>query len=204
MSKKNAVMIVGGTHQYKSMFTRMGWDIVDNIELADVVQFCGGADVTPSLYSCEAHPRTWNNKDQDAKEAILYAECKALHIPMVGICRGGQFLNVMNGGTMWQDVDNHTDSHYLTDVDTGEKVMVTSTHHQMMIPHMSGKVLAIAQEAERKETMVNGGVRLCQKKVDDVEVVWYPDSMSLCFQPHPEFSEGSCNDYYFQLIGQYI
>lgn len=202
------VFIVGGGIAYHRMFHEQGFTIVDNWEHADLIQFCGGADVTPKLYGHYIHRTTGSNILQDEEEQQIYEDALECGIPMVGICRGGQFLNVMNGGTMIQDCDGHAIGgiHSLIDYESGEAVQVSSTHHQMMVPHSKGVVVATAlgqskrrESCEYRETKVEYGVH------NDVEVVWYPDSSSLCFQPHPEFNGVvACREYYFRLINKYV
>jgi len=67
---------------------------------------CGGADVEPERYgetmlagaNVEAVP------ERDALEwALLDAACEG-HLPVWGVCRGFQVLNVYLGGTLWQDL----------------------------------------------------------------------------------------------------
>ena len=88
---------------------------------------------------------------------------------------------------MYQDVTDHTRSHDLkigNPSTPDEIIKVTSTHHQMMMPDLHGKVLATGplstvqywddETEEWATTTVAHGV----------EVVLYPKA--LCFQPHPE------------------
>ncbi|HEY9660041.1 MAG TPA: gamma-glutamyl-gamma-aminobutyrate hydrolase family protein, partial [Allocoleopsis sp.] len=128
------VCIINGGDTYRRMFTDMGFTPCDTLDEADLVCFTGGADVSPELYGHKEHPSTFASKFRDEEEMVLYKEAVKLQKPLVGICRGGQFLNVMSGGEMYQDVTKHTMSHDLTDLETGEVVYVTSTHHQMMKP----------------------------------------------------------------------
>lgn len=122
--------------------------------------------------------------------------------------RGGQFLNVMNGGRMWQHVDGHAGcgNHDLVDEITGEVVRVTSTHHQMMRPASDGLVLATARQSKLKiadgdEWHIEHDSKERPEELKDVEVVWYEDSKSLCFQPHPEYGgNADCTNYFFTLL----
>lgn len=186
------VFIIDGNPQYKSMFlNRGGWEIVDNLFDADLVQFTGGEDVSPELYG-EANISSYNNIQRDLREAGVFAVCRRLNIPMAGICRGGQFLNVMCGGHMIQHVEGHAinGTHLVVDENTHVGIKVTSTHHQMMIPAYEGKVIAAGSII---------------KKDEDIEVVWYENNNCLCFQPHPEFPcYQECTDYYFYLIDKYL
>jgi putative glutamine amidotransferase len=63
----------------------------------------GGADVDPTRYGQEPHPRTGAPRtDRDAWEDALLAEAIAIELPFLGICRGVQVLNVALGGTLHQ------------------------------------------------------------------------------------------------------
>lgn len=176
--------------QVERMLNNMGITLVNSLAIADVVVFTGGSDVDPKYYGEEIHPKAHVSPWRDIECESLYLEASKRDLPMIGICRGAQFLNVMNGGKTWQHVNNHAlgGVHPLTDLSTGEVVNVTSTHHQMMRPHREGQVLAVAKEASLKENMVSGEINRIQGKSEDVEVVFYPHTRCLCFQPHPEYS----------------
>ena len=72
----------------------------------------GGRDVDPAAYSHEPHPSTDEpDRNRDAWEFALAAAALRRHIPLLGICRGAQVLNVALGGTLHQhlpDVLGHT------------------------------------------------------------------------------------------------
>lgn len=205
-----SVYIVEGNAQYHKMFHAMGWKAAGGIEAADLVQFTGGEDVTPGLYGERKHPQTGNNPRRDQYEGELFNRLLAMGKPMAGICRGGQFLNVMSGGAMWQHINGHAihGTHPCIDNETGEVVQVTSTHHQMMRPNESGLILGQAYEAIRLERMDGDKVVVHKddpKYAADVEVVFYPEQRTLCFQPHPEFpGYEECRDWYFSLINRHL
>ena len=180
------VRIIDGDINYRRMFQSFGFDVIeeDNDLDPDLVCFTGGEDVSPELYGDKKHQYTYSNPHRDAREIDLFEQY--LDIPKVGICRGGQFLNVMNGGRMYQHVQNHTRNHMLIDSGTGLRIPVTSTHHQMFMPHENAIIIATAQELGRREWYDR------QRANEDVsnmdyEVLFYEDTNSLCFQPHPEF-----------------
>ena len=205
MSKSQlAVYILNGGNDYKVMFLEHGWAIAKEPEEADLIQFCGGADVSPELYDQAKHPSTYCQPERDMAEEVVYHMALAKDIPMAGICRGGQFLNVMCGGGMYQHVDGHAKgaNHYLVDTDTGQRYSVSSTHHQMMIAGDGGEVRAVANEAVSKGYMDGDKEVINRDTGNDTEVVLYPEFSCLCFQPHPEFfdSDNECQVYYFELI----
>lgn len=202
------VCIINGGGQYAMMFESKGWEVVHSIEEANLVQFCGGADVNPAYYGELKHPHTHSNEFQDAEELEVFELCKKLGKPMAGICRGGQFLHVMNGGNMWQHVTGHAicGTHDALDVETGNILPVTSTHHQMMREDDTGTLVLVGHEVDSplKQHMIAGGeVEAMTCKVD-VEAVYHKDTKSFSFQPHPEFQEGQCREYYFLKLKKFF
>lgn len=135
------VFIVGGCFLTNQLFIQNGWSSVTNIHEADLVVFTGGADVSPSLYNAPVHPTTHFDTNRDEREIQIFALCQELKKATVGICRGGQFLNVMGGGEMYQNVSRHGNAHNIVDLETGEVIYVSSTHHQMMIAVLEGFII---------------------------------------------------------------
>lgn len=175
-------------HQVGRMFKENKFNIVTGVEEADLICFTGGADVSPALYAHKKHVTTHDDIERDEYEVEIFNMAKALGLPMVGICRGGQFLNVMNGGTMFQDVTNHVKRHDA--IIDGERLRVSSTHHQMMNPGKDGKVIGYAVGTAASRTYYDQRKEGFQTVgplpgVLDVEVVVY--GSHICFQPHPEF-----------------
>ncbi len=202
----NKVYIVGaGYSEYQSMFLRNGWEMAKHMEGADLVQFTGGADVTPILYNKSRHLQTSSDASRDLYEVGRFLKAQRLGIPCAGICRGGQFLNVMCGGGMRQDVHHHAlaGNHYIrTSSKEGETflVKVSSTHHQMMIPAEHGSVLLAHAYHMPADVLYETGE---QDESLQAEAVYYPGFNVLCYQPHPEFDVDWNRDncaYYFELI----
>ena len=199
-----------GALDYMRMFYRQGLKGASDIDEADIVCFTGGEDVNPALYgekNLEYQGRLMSGYSEARDDLDLRVYGYAADKVKVGICRGGQLLNVVNGGSMWQHVTGHAGGpHDLTDIVTGAIYRVTSTHHQMMRPGPDGLVLATAREARMKlahgdEWHLEYDHKARKADLDDVEVVWYENSKSLCFQPHPEFGGAKeCTDYFFELL----
>lgn len=171
-----------------SMFVEEGWETTHFLEDANLVCFSGGADVSPELYG-ERNTASHSYMERDFQSIVLYMQARRLGKPMVGICRGGQFLNVMNGGRMIQDYPGHAihGTHLMKDLDLGV-FEVTSAHHQVMIPAEHAFLLAWAnvQTEEGDQT--------------EAEVIEYDGC--ICFQPHPEYvpKGHECREYFFSLL----
>ena len=205
------VLLVGGGYEYLRMLVNLGYAGAQTIDEAEIVLFTGGEDVHPSLYNENALATTHSNIQRDRMEMAIYAEALKRKIPMVGICRGGQFLNVMNGGKMWQHVNEHGGTHLAhragrsLNTNKQKSFLVTSTHHQMMRPHESGEVLLVANKSTRRDSFAESQ-ECAQKFDDDVEAVWYEETKCLCFQPHPEFGNAPahCLEYFEELMDTLI
>lgn len=74
-------------------------------ERLDAVLLPGGGDVRPDIYGADAHPLTDNIDDaRDHVEVNLTRWAVSDDLPVLGICRGHQVVNVALGGTLIQDV----------------------------------------------------------------------------------------------------
>ena len=114
-------------HDYEESVRRAGGEVrvlaYDSDRPADVVGsvdgllLAGGADVLPSLYGEAAHP-AFNAAEAGRDEYELELVRRALEadLPILGICRGIQVLNVARGGTLVQDIPSEvpeTISHHV-------------------------------------------------------------------------------------------
>ena len=126
------IYVVGGADNYVNFIENV--QLVDKLEDAQLVVFTGGEDVTPSLYGCKKHRTTYSNLRRDQVEQAIFDKIDPKKQVCLGICRGSQFLCVMNGGKLVQNVTGHATgfTHGITD---GDKIyQITSTHHQMQYP----------------------------------------------------------------------
>lgn len=67
----------------------------------------GGADMDPARYGRPNQGSVNVEPERDALEADAYAAATAQGVPILGICRGFQAINVFSGGTLLQHVDGH-------------------------------------------------------------------------------------------------
>ena len=190
-----------GQVPYRLLWAEDGYQGAKTIEDADIVCFTGGADINPALYGEKPLPETRFSDDRDEEDLEAWAEATEYQKMLVGICRGAQFLNVLNGGTLWQDVDNHCVDHLAIapsyDARPPKRFIVSSTHHQMMKRGENSELLLVAGMANNKKAQTDFWKRAVNPSLmdfhTDEECVWYPKTRSFCFQPHPEFTQERYN-----------
>ncbi len=73
----------------------------------DGLLLSGGADVDPARYGAAPAGALDIDGDRDALEREAWAAAEARALPVLGICRGLQAMNVFAGGSLLQDVDGH-------------------------------------------------------------------------------------------------
>ena len=73
------------------------------LERIDALVLGGGADIDPAIQGVEPHPETvGTNPARDRFEMALGIRAMERGIPLLGVCRGMQILNVARGGTLHQ------------------------------------------------------------------------------------------------------
>ena len=220
----NVFIVPPGDDFEGHIFSDRGFPVIKGVhaynesQVADIMVWTGGEDIDPALYGEKPLVSTNFNPHRDAREMKFWREAYQLdrdthsseHIMKIGICRGGQFLNALNGGRMWQDINYHGggESHHVLDHESGRLRNVSSTHHQQMIPSRDAVVVATTKMATRKYSegveWQRGTKNHADKEAIDYEVLWYPNTRTLCFQPHPEYTlPKDCEDYFFELIERY-
>lgn len=195
--------------QYSQLFRELGFNVKAKYDpRVDLVCFTGGTDVDPYFYG-EARIKETQQPDfdRDNYEILIFNECLTHKIPMVGICRGSQFLTVMNGGRLIQHVEGHalsgTHQMFISKSDDYinplkselPSIQVTSTHHQMMYPG-NAKHTLLGWSPKRSGIYKTDG-SWEPKVLREPEVVYYPDTNSLAVQYHPEYMSPDTHGYLF-------
>ena len=118
------------------------------LDMLDGLILSGGSDIDPATYGADPHPETrGTNVERDRFEVALARAALERDMPVLGICRGMQMLNVACGGTLEQHLDalathRHTpgvfcDHEVELEPDSlaaraagGERIAIKSHHHQ--------------------------------------------------------------------------
>jgi putative glutamine amidotransferase len=128
------------------------------LDLLDGLIISGGADVDPSFYNAEPDTHTKGTvPERDAFEIALASGALERDIPLLGVCRGMQIMNVARGGTLIQhlphsvghedhrrtigsfdnaDHDVRLTSGSLAERAAGEKIHSTKSHHHQAIDRL--------------------------------------------------------------------
>ncbi len=154
----------------------------------------GGHDVNPELYGAEKSPSCGAVcESRDLLETMLYRIAGGTDKPVLGICRGIQLLNVLHGGTLYQDLpeefrtertlDHHMTPPYdrtvhevllekntpLYDLLGQERLAVNSYHHQG-VKELGG---GLAVMAAAEDGLVEGIYAPDRKFVWGIQ--WHPE-----------------------------
>lgn len=203
MAVKKKVLILPPTFGIEGIVGKYGYEPIFYEEgvKPDIVFFMGGTDINPKLYGEAPISETqYPDNKRDLREIAIYHKFR--DVPRAGICRGAQLLNVLNGGRLYQHVNNHAyGKHDITD-QWGSKIVVSSYHHQMIIPANNMEVIGWSS---RRSTL-----RKTQDYVEvdtmetEPEVLWEPVEKQLLVQGHPEFGPQAFEEYFFNLIDKLI
>ena len=145
----------------------------------------GGWDLDPALYGEKPDPKTGPvDRELDDTELRLFKQAHDLGLPVMGICRGQQVINVAMGGSLLQHLEGHEvrsfgRSHlaHAIEVDPGSElgraageneIRVNSLHHQVI-----GKLAPGLLQTARDED-------------GNVEAVETSDGLIVAVQCHPE------------------
>jgi putative glutamine amidotransferase len=153
----------------------------------DGLVIAGGPDVEPVRYGAAPDPRTGPpSRARDGWELALVEAALAARLPLLGVCRGMQLLNVALGGTLVQHIEGHAEAvgvfggHPVTPVPGSlyagvvpEEMFVPTYHHQA-VDRLGTGLVASAHAAD-----------------GTVEAVELPpaDGWVLGVQWHPEMGE---------------
>lgn len=163
-------------------------------ERLDAVLLPGGSDINPAAYQAEAHPKLGQTDNaRDKMELAMAKWALADDLPLLGICRGIQLLNVAMGGSLVQDIPSTIESDLRHDIHRDEPrntflhdVQVDADSHLAQILGVSElRVNSLHHQALRE---VAPNAKIVAKAPDGiVEAIEVPSkSFVMAVQWHPE------------------
>lgn len=168
-------------------------DIIRLCEMCDGYLFTGGHDVSPKMYGEVPLANTEACEKRDYMEKIILTYAIQKDKPILGICRGIQFINAALGGTLYQDLpsqyESETEHHMIPPYDrvchTVNIVNGTPLKELLMIDEMG--VNSYHHQAVK---VLSNSLRAMAFSEDGlVEAVYMPGKKFIwALQWHPEFS----------------
>lgn len=156
--------------------------------------FTGGQDIDPRFYGQEKLQVCGECCGmRDAMESILFSKALAMDKPVLGICRGIQFINAALGGTLYQDLP----SQHPSDTEHHQKPPYDQPVHRVeLIENMPLRRLLGKKRLDvnsyHHQAICRLSPRLCAMAVSEdglTEAVYMPDKTYVwAVQWHPEFS----------------
>jgi len=160
----------------------------------DGMLFTGGPDVNPARYGAEPHPQLGEvNEARDTFELKLFQKVYAKKLPIYGICRGMQVINVALGGTLYQDIPSDFPTSELNHKMTGKEAPEIAHSIDVLPNTKSAEVLGsgtlqVNSRHHQCVEKVGKGIRITAYAPDGVVEMMecYPERAILCTQFHPE------------------
>ncbi|MDO5565605.1 MAG: gamma-glutamyl-gamma-aminobutyrate hydrolase family protein [Planctomycetia bacterium] len=168
--------------------------LVDSmLAVVDGLVLTGGEDVNPAMYGEDPHPELeLVVQARDDAEVVLIKKALAAKKSILGICRGHQILNVLCGGTLYQDIPSQLDSKHVQhrqdnaqgDVSHKIKIDPSSILYKIfgqdsicVVSHHHQAVKKVAPNAKVIATTSDGIIEAMQMTDRDnvLSVQWHPE-----------------------------
>ncbi len=162
----------------------------------DGVLLTGGIDIYPACYTHFApYPNAPSDfqHQRDLFESLVYHHAKRMKMPILGICRGHQLINILEGGKLIQDLGlpgNHKHRADGKDKEHDIKVLEGSYFHSIT-KQLKGKVNSAHHQSIDPEHIGKNLIPVAWSEEDGViEAIEYKDTSDtgylLAVQYHPE------------------
>lgn len=205
LSYARAIHGAGGMMAMLPPDRRATEDPAELLERIDALVLGGGADIDPENQGAEAHAETvGTNPDRDRFEIALARAALELGIPLLGVCRGMQILNLACGGTLdqhlpdrlgherhrpvpgaWAEHDVRIESGSLTARAAGTDRLIVKSHHHQGVDSIPENLTASAwatdddsvEAIELKRGESAGEAEESPESVQDfvLGVLWHPE-----------------------------
>jgi putative glutamine amidotransferase len=159
------------------------------MEAVDGLLLTGGGDVAPARYGADAMPETDDvDEERDASEIAVVAAARRDGLPILGICRGAQLLNVAFGGTLHQHLSPDGNPVHQQGKHRNEAVHTVDLEPASLLARLTGRTrLDINSIHHQGIDRVAPPLRAVGRAADGlVEVLESEELRVLAVQWHPE------------------
>jgi putative glutamine amidotransferase len=154
----------------------------------DGVVITGGHDVDPVLYAAEPEVEPNHDPARDAFESGIIDEALRRRVPLLGICRGAQLLNVRLGGSLFQELASRRSKTSNRWTVLPLKTLIIK-HGSMLEQYLGAGPRMINSLHNQAIDRVGGSMTISGRDLDGItQAVEDPDyGFLLGVQWHPEF-----------------
>jgi putative glutamine amidotransferase len=184
----DAVVIAGGIPVVLPVLhTAMAADSLDGI---DGLLLSGGGDIDPAAYGEDAAPEVEQvDALRDGFEFALVRAALERRLPVLGVCRGHQVLNVALGGRMIQHVPHLTEVNHQDRARSGDLIHTVQVDPDSLVAEVLGVDLVGVNTLHHQAVAEPGrDLRVVARSTDDglIEAVEHADHHIIGVQWHPE------------------
>jgi putative glutamine amidotransferase len=153
------------------------------LDRVDGLLVSGGPDLDPAVYGQAAHPALGRDVDRvaDEYEQALLRGAAERDLPLLGICRGLQALNVSRGGTLHQHLPDRSNLEHVQAHDAFAPAHTVAVERDSLLHWLTGRDgLAVNSYHHQAADRIGAGLEVAARAPDGtVEALWDP-SASFC------------------------
>ncbi|MBL1274205.1 MAG: putative glutamine amidotransferase [Marinobacter maritimus] len=116
-----------------------------DVSLLDGLVLSGGTHVHPQRYGQEPQVSARYDPARDTTDQLLLEQAEAIGIPVLGICRGAQFINIFHGGSLCQNIT---------------PLRVNTRHRPLLLPMQTVRLVKTSRLGQLMRAPVIGANRI--------------------------------------------
>ena len=197
MIPKIGIVQASNFENYKNAIKKHGGEVVElnvgqnsdeYIDQIDGLLLPGGGDIDPDIYGEERHPKTqFVNRAKDEFEMSLFRKAMEKDMPVFGICRGIQIMNVEMDGSLYQHIPDQIGEHLTYEIseksdDLWHSIKIQPSDQFCQITDESSAEVTSSHHQAVK--VIGEGFEITAQSEDGIiEAMEYPSkSKSICYR----------------------
>ncbi len=174
----------------------------------------GGGDIDPKRYGQENHGSTHIDKALDTLQFCILDSCIKAGVPVMGICRGYQLINVYFGGTLVQDIPTAA-AHARYSAEEPDKVHMSQVNHGSWLSHIYGTKFSHNSAHHQAIDRLGTGLIADSRSVEDgvieamhhetlpiIGVQWHPERMCFANRRHDTVDGRYVLEYFLDICSR--